>query len=427
MLRIFPSLTSLALVSVIAFSESAAAAANSTVPPAPTGPPADVAVEAGNGKVTLTWSPVPGAEGYRIYRGVNGVWIKTPVARTALTSHTSHGLANGTMYSFTVAAYTKGGDGPLSLAVTAMPLAPPQDVTATASDRRVTVSWQPSAGATSYTIYRRIGNEHDFIELTTGVMTSPFVDPQLTNGTRYSYRVSAVTAATQSDWSANVSAVPVPNAPAIAPVVSVAAGDGKATLKWTVVPGAPGYAIYRSTTGAFAGPPIATTDETTFRNPGLENDITYFYTVAARNMGGEGPRAEPVITVPVAPPPAPEHLAAVPGKKQMTLSWSPSPGAVAYNVYRSSIVNRHAMQPVAAGIAGTRFVDTNISNGLTYFYTVTARNDGGESERAPGIRAGRGLPGASPITADTLSAVDYCAAPPVGRFQRLWRKVPKPF
>jgi fibronectin type 3 domain-containing protein len=193
------------------------------------------------------------------------------------------------------------------------------------------------------------------------------------------------------------------------------------------LPDAPGYAIYRSTTGAFAGPPLATTTETTFKNTGLENDTTYFYTVAARNMGGEGPRSAAVPTVPVAPPLAPENLSAVPGKKQMTLTWSPSPGATAYNVYRSSIVNRQAMQPVAAALAGTRFVDTTLTNGLTYFYTVTAHNDGGESPRAPEIRAGRGLPAAPSVTTETLSAFDFCSVPAAGKFQRLLRSVKKPF
>jgi len=425
-MRSLPSLASLALAGVFAFSATAVAATGNAVPPAPIAAPAQIAAEPGNGKVTLTWSPVAGAEGYRVYRGVKGVWIKTPVGRTTLTSHTSQGLENGTMYSFTVAAYTKGGNGPLSLAISAMPLAPPADVTATAGDRRVTLTWLPSAGATSYTIYRRIGDS-DYSELTTGVTASPFVDPQLTNGARHFYRVVAVTAATQSEWSANVSAVPVPLPPASAPVVSIAAGNGKVTLTWAAVPEAPGYAIYRSTTGAFAGPPIATTTETNFKNTGLENDTTYFYTVAARNMGGEGPRAAAVTTVPVAPPLAPENLSAVPGKKQMTLTWSPSPGATAYNVYRSSIVNRQAMQPVAAALAGTRFVDTTVSNGLTYFYTVTAHNDGGESPRAPEIRAGRGLPAAPSVTADTLSAVDFCSATTAGKFQRLLQKVKKPF
>ena len=83
----------------------------------------------------------------------------TPVATTTATTHTSYSLANGTTYSFTVAAYTSGGNGPLSLPVSATPLAPPQGVTAASGDQRVTLNWQPSAGATSYTIYRKFGSE----------------------------------------------------------------------------------------------------------------------------------------------------------------------------------------------------------------------------------------------------------------------------
>ena len=105
-MRSLPSFASLALAGVLAFSATAAAATGTVVPPAPVAAPAQIAAEPGNGKVTLTWSPVAGAEGYRIYRGVKGVWIKTPVGRTTLTSHTSQGLENGTMYSFTVAAYS---------------------------------------------------------------------------------------------------------------------------------------------------------------------------------------------------------------------------------------------------------------------------------------------------------------------------------
>ena len=215
---------------------------------------------AGNGKVTVMWSPVQGAEGYRIYRGVNGVWIATPVGRTTGTSHTSYGLANGTTYSFTVAAYTKDGNGPLSLAVSAMPIAPPEGVTAAVGDGRVTIKWQPSAGATSYTIYRKVEGEPEFSELTTGVLTPPFVDPGLTNGTRYSYQLLATTAASHSDFSASVSAIPLPPPPKSGPVVSAVAGNGKVTLTWSEVPGAPGYSIYRSTTGAFIGPPIGNDD-----------------------------------------------------------------------------------------------------------------------------------------------------------------------
>ena len=324
-----------AMLGVIVLSTPAFATTN-TPPPPTVAAPEDVTVVPGNGKVTVMWSPVQGAEGYRIYRGVNGVWIATPVGRTTGTSHTSYGLANGTTYSFTVAAYTKDGNGPLSLAVSAMPIAPPQGMTAATGDGRVTIKWQPSAGATSYTIYRKVEGEPEFSELTTGVLTPPFVDPGLTNGTRYSYQLLATTAASYSDFSASVSAIPVPPPPKSGPVVSAVAGNGKVTLTWSEVPGAARYSIYRSTTGAFIGPPIGTTTETTFRNGGLANDTTYFYTVAAHNIGGEGARAAAVSAVPVAPPLAPQNPAAVPVSKQMTLSWSPSDGATTYAIYRST-------------------------------------------------------------------------------------------
>lgn len=416
----------LAMFGVIVLSTPAFATTNTPPPPAVTAP-ADVTVVPGNGKVMVVWSPVPGADGYRIYRGVNGVWIATPVARTTGTSHTSYGLANGTTYSFTVAAYTKDGNGPLSLAVSAMPIAPPEGVTAAAGDGRVTIKWQPSAGATSYTIYRKVEGQPEFSELTTGVLTPPFVDPGLTNGTRYSYQLLATTAASFSDVSATVSAIPVPPPPRSGPVVSAVAGNGKVTLTWSEVPGAARYSIYRSTTGAFIGPPIVTTTETTFRNGGLANDTTYFYTVAAHNIGGEGARAAAVSAVPVAPPLAPQNPAAVPVSKQMTLSWSPSDGATTYAIYRSTSTNRQASVRVATGVGGSRFIDNTVIDGETYFYRITASNDGGESPRSSEVPARLGAP-PQLMAAGALAAVDFCDAPHQARpgvFKRLWQSMLK--
>ena len=222
--RSVPQFVSLVLLGAI-MGLAPATASTAVVPSAPAVAPAKVGVVPGDSRVTIVWSAVSGAEGYRVYRGVNGAWSAAPVVSTAATSYTHYGLTTGTTYSFTVAAYTKGGDGPLSLSVSGMPLAPPQDVKITASDRRVTVTWQPSAGATSYTIYRKAGNEPDFRELTTGVTTPPFVDPNLTNGTRYSYQLRAVTAAAESELSARVSAVPnvtLEHLPAHHPAVDVA-------------------------------------------------------------------------------------------------------------------------------------------------------------------------------------------------------------
>lgn len=385
----------------------------------PQAAPATLSIVAGDAKVTISWTPVAGAAGYRIYRGVNGVWTSTPVGRTTATAHTSYGLENGTMYSFTVAAYSKSGNGPLSLTVSAMPLAPPHGVTAVPGDGRVTLNWTRSAGATSYTIYRRLEHEADFVELTTGVMAPPFVDPGLTNATRHFYQVRAVTAAAESDLSPKVSAIPLPPVPAVSPVISAVSGNAKVTLSWSAVPGAPGYNVYRSTTGVFRGPAIGSTTETTFTSAGLVNDTTYFYTVAARNMGGEGPRAAAVPAVPVAPPAAPTSLAAAIGDSYLALSWSPTDGAVDYTVYRATIGNRQLV-PVAVGLDSPRFIDTKVLNGATYFYKVTASNPGGESARSAELEASP----APRFTANSLAAYEVCGVKPPssGKVRRILGK-----
>ena len=204
-MNLVPRFIAAAVIAVISFTTQGFAAErkDSRLPA-----PANVSAFPGNGKVKLTWSPVAGADGYRIYRAANGVWQQTPVASTTATSHVSASLVNGITYSFTVAAFTKVGDGPSSLSVTVTPLAMPEAVTPTAGDRRINLNWEPTAGATSYIIYRKVGAEPGFQEIAVGVTSPSFVDLNLAPGTRYHYQVRAINAGTESELSERVSAVP---------------------------------------------------------------------------------------------------------------------------------------------------------------------------------------------------------------------------
>ena len=351
------------------------------VTPPPATAPEMVVATPGNAKVVLTWAAVPDATGYRIYRTSTGVF-GAPVASTTSTSHTSWSLVNGTSYSFMVAGYTNGGNGPASSVVSATPMAPPAGLTAAFGDQQVTLNWQPSTGATSYTIYRKTGAETVYGELLSGVMAPPYVDANLTNGQKYYYRVRAVGPASQSDLSSTVSATPLPPPPALAPVVTAAPGNARVTLTWNALPDATSYKIYRSESGVFDGPAIGSTSSTTFKNYSLVNGTTYHYLVAGRNLGGEGPRSDIVTATPVAPPLAPADLVAVAGDKVVTLSWLPSEGAASYSVYRGTLSNKQVSVPIAQGLATPAFVDNTVVNGPTYFYKVTAANAGGTSPRS---------------------------------------------
>ncbi|MBI5415287.1 MAG: fibronectin type III domain-containing protein, partial [Candidatus Omnitrophica bacterium] len=81
---------------------------------------------AGNGQVSLSWSTVAGATGYKVYYSTaSGQYLAIPpVDAGGATTATVTGLTNGTMYYFTVSAVNAGGESRKSNEVNATPVAP---------------------------------------------------------------------------------------------------------------------------------------------------------------------------------------------------------------------------------------------------------------------------------------------------------------
>ncbi len=197
-----------------------------TVPGAPAVPsaPAGLTASAGNGQVTLSWSPNSESNhaGYNVYR--NGVKIN-PSLITA-TTYANTGLTNGTTYSFQVSAVNTGGaESAKSNAVSATPQAPtapsvPTGLTASAGNGQVTLNWNPNpeSNIAGYNVYR------GGARINTSLITATtYTNAGLTNGTSYSFQVSAVNASSlESARSGAVSAVPTA---AAAIAIDGSAGD----------------------------------------------------------------------------------------------------------------------------------------------------------------------------------------------------------
>ena len=193
--------------------------------PAPPAAPTGLTATPGNAQVSLTWIASPGATTYNVKRStINGGPYSTIAPGIATTSYTNTGLTNGTTYYYVVSA-SNGAEGPNSSQVSAIPSAGPNPpaaptgLSATPGNAQVSLSWNASAGATSYNVKRSTTNGGPYSTIAPGIVTTSYTDTGLTNGTTYYYVVSASNGA-ESPNSSQVSATPTSGGGGTAPTLS---------------------------------------------------------------------------------------------------------------------------------------------------------------------------------------------------------------
>src|SRR5207302_1688729 len=105
---------------------------------------------------------------------------------------------------------------------------------------------------------------------------------------------------------------------------------------------------------------------------------------SAVNAAGEGPRsieASATPSAPPTPPSAPQGPGATAGDATVTLTWSaPSSNGAApitnYRTYRGTSPNGDTLKATLGNVI--TYTDTAVSNGVTYYYEVSALNSAGE-------------------------------------------------
>jgi mannan endo-1,4-beta-mannosidase len=180
-----------------------------TLPGAPT-----VTPTAGDGQVALSWNAASGASTYEVARSNSASGSFATIASgLTTTSYTDASLSNGTTYYYTVSARNSAGATASAVvsatpkATTVVPTMP--NVTATAGDGTVALSWSAQSNVTSYAISRSQSQNSGFAAVTTlaGSATA-YTDSGLANGTAYYYHVTASNSAGDSPV-ASVVATPV--------------------------------------------------------------------------------------------------------------------------------------------------------------------------------------------------------------------------
>jgi cellulose 1,4-beta-cellobiosidase len=218
---------------------------SSIIAPAVVNPPAapsGLTAAGGNATVSLNWSAVTDATSYTVKRATTSGGPYSAVSSgVTSTSYSDTSVQNGVSYFYVVSASNSGGESADSNEASALPKAPvtppaPTGVTATVGQAKVsgtapvTVRWNASTGATSYTVKRATSSAGPFSTVSSGNTTLIFTDNVTANGATYYYVISALNAGAASPNSAAASVTAQTAAPKN--LTATAISSSQLTLAW---------------------------------------------------------------------------------------------------------------------------------------------------------------------------------------------------
>jgi len=201
------------------YSTASSPVSTNALPGAPTG----VSGTRGNGEVAVSWSPPSSTGGAAIsdyavqFSGDSGAtWTTFTDGTSSSATATVTGLTNGSPYVFRVAAVTAVGTGPYSTASSSVsPLSSvpgaPTALSGVSGNQQVSLSWASPANnggspITGYVVeYRPAGGAATTVS--TGSSAASYVVTGLTNGTAYTFRVSATNSVGTGAYSSSTSPI----------------------------------------------------------------------------------------------------------------------------------------------------------------------------------------------------------------------------
>lgn len=263
------------------------------------------------------------------------------------------------------------------------PPATPIELSATAGSAIVSLKWNASRHAASYEVFR--GQTLVASTLLGSTVDTVFTDRTVQNGTTYLYSVSAKNPSGTSARSTEVSATPM-GAPAAPSIVSLVAGDAKATVTWTAVPNATFYSVKSSSKPGDTVSLSITTPATSLEFNGLTNGTAYTFVVSASNSYGQSANSAPVVVTPngVVLPAAPTNLKAVATDAKVSLTWNAAATATSYAIERADATHPYSQIATSTTLS---FSDITVVNGTKYLYRVRGKNAGGTGAPSDAVEA----------------------------------------
>lgn len=337
----------------------------STVPPAPQ----NLTAEPGDAKVMLAWNTVIGAESYNVKRSTTPGGPYSTVSSPSQTSFTDSTVTNGTTYYYVVTAVNSTGESNNSNEARATP------------DKISTIKISPAAdayvrdGVFSTTNYgtnaklevknaavgsdeRRISYLRFDISGLTGEIIS--ADLRLYGSNTDDSEIVNVGLYEVNDYDWDENSLTLDNAEPAGTEIGTVKVDNTQSYKQIDI----SQYVKSAMTGtkiisvAYAG-----------------KDASRLLSFNSKESISNKPELVIVKTVPK--PAVPKNLTAVPGNAAVTLNWNRVPGADSYRVKRGT-ADGGPYSVIASGITDASYTDSSVTNGVMYYYVVSAVNTSGE-------------------------------------------------
>ncbi len=322
--------------------------------------------------ITVEWAKVDGVDGYVVYRKPvsSDTWQKVGTVKGDTTSIEDTGATSGTQYVYAVAPVKSNSEGVKNPSQVIYYIASPQKVNATNEVDGILVSWERVGGATSYLVFKDDGSGVLYsLGSVEGNSNLSFLDTSVNHGSSYTYTVVAVnnvmgeskeseTSNTLIRWDEVVYATP-------------SLADGGIHVEWDDSVNAQSYIVYRTSGEGWV--PVAEVTDSHYLDEDVISDKEYSYAIGLVVSGSISVVHKPVDMQIRYIAPA-NNITTVNGSNYTKVSWNAVDGAQKYYLYKSTTEDGVYEQIGVFDSNVLSYVDTNISAGKTYYYSVRCYN-----------------------------------------------------
>ena len=363
----------------------------------------------GKDSVRLTWKAVEGVTKYVVERN-DGSDEYLVLSEQTATTYTDTKLTFGKVYTYYVTAWVGDREGITTSGVDgqATGVAPGNvKVENLADENSNKVSWSKVDDADGYIVEIRGGidegtGEYEWISMPAGINTY-YIDPNLTYGQEYLYRVKAYQCPFTYDPNVKVY---TPVSSAVSTVARPPKPQGlvltnldydSQELVWNSIEDVDGYALEISTSSTFATVtkediPFSAEETVSYINDGCKNATKYYYRIRAyvkdqANQMVYGPYSATKSLKCAPAKPEEVHADYTPGVNQAKVTWTIADGATDYVVYYKE--NDSSAWTTAETVKATTadpqsYTMKNLHIGSTYSFAVSSVRTTSDGKSATG-------------------------------------------